>query len=414
MAAMTPMMEKFVTARIAMLMKMPFFGNMATRLVLQEEDNESWCKTAATDGRNIYFNTEFVTKLTDRQIVFLVGHELLHVVYEHCGKNGRGKGYDKQLANIAMDFVVNATCVQEKIGDPIGKMIGKDDLFDGKAGKIKEVGTLYDKRYNDWSFEQVYEDLMNDPRMQQKQESGEGGASGAPGGFDSHPDGSGEDGSPEISESDLASIRDEMREAVLSAAQAVGIGNVPGNIKRLIGELTEPKMDWREILTAQIESQVKSDYSYMKLGRRSFSSDIIFPSMKREPKVQATLALDMSGSIGPQEIKEFFSEVKGIVEQHSSYEIGVMCWDTQVYNYQVFTEDDGDKIMEYQPAGGGGTDLSCVFEFMKDQEIEPKQLVVFTDGEIYNWGDPDYCDTLFIIKNYRKVTAPFGESVDYA
>lgn len=405
---MNSAMEKIVTARIAMLMKFAFWGNLATRLLLKEE-KDGWCKTAATDGRNLYFDSEFINGLTDRQTVFVVGHELLHVVFEHVGISGRCVGHDKMLSNIAADYVVNDTLIQEKLGDHIGEFISKDKLLD-MTKDSKTMGTLYDPKYKNWSYEQVYEDLINDPRVEKFS------AQGIAIGFDQHPDGSGENGEPEISETELSALKDEIREAILSAAQTVGIGNVPGNIKRLIGELTEPKMDWRELLNAFIESQVKSDYSYMKLGRRSFSSDIVFPSMKREPKIQVTLALDMSGSIGAQEIKEFFSEVKGIVEQHASYEIGVCCWDTRVYNYQSFTEDDGDKIMEYEPQGGGGTDLSCVFEYFKENDIEPKQLVVFTDGEIYNWGDPDYCDTLFIIKNnYNKnIEAPFGETVAYA
>lgn len=402
---MNPSLEKLVTARVAALMKFPFFGNLATRLYLKEDN--TWCKTAATDGRNMYYNAEFVSGLTDRQAVFVIGHELLHVVFDHVGTNSRGVGYDAKLANIAADFAVNSTLVKESFGEPIGRFIDKDTLLNPKNQSIG-IGTLYDPRYDEWSFEQIYDDLIQDPRSEEFKSKDIQVC------FDQHLDGSGNNGEPELDESEIRQIQNEIREAILTAAEAAGIGSVPGNIRRLIGSLTEPKMDWREILDATIESQVKSDYSYMKLGRRSFSSNIVFPSMKREPSIQATLALDMSGSITDEDIKDFFSEVYGIVCQHSSYEIGIMCWDTTVYNYQVFTEDDGDKILEYRPEGGGGTDLRCVYEYMKDEDIHPTQLVVFTDGEIYNWGDEDYCPTLFIIKNkYRKVSAPYGETTEY-
>jgi predicted metal-dependent peptidase len=394
--------ERIVCCRISLLMKFAFWGSLATRLQLKEDSD--WCNTAATDGRNIYYNPKFMGDLTDKQIVFVVCHELLHVLLDHLG---RGKTDNKMLSNIAADFAVNAILVKEKIGDHIGQYITKADLINYDA-KNPKVGTLYDTRYVEWSYEQIYDDLLQDQDKLEKS-LGSGDVS-----FDQHIDGNGENGEPELSSSEIQSIKDEMREAVLSAAQQVGIGNVPGQIKRLIGDLTEPKMDWRQLLTQYIESQVKSDYTYMRIGRRSFSSDCIFPSMKKEPRVQVTLVCDTSGSITNADLKDFFSEVLGIMESHSSFEIGIICFDTKTYNYKVFTEDNREEIMEYQPMGGGGTDYSCVTNWLEENDIVPKQCVVFTDLEIYNFGNPDYCETLWLVKNTRKgLVAPYGETIYY-
>jgi predicted metal-dependent peptidase len=90
--------EMLVTARVGLLLKAPFFGNIATRMELINADD--WCPTAATDGRNFYYNSEFVVSLPLRQLEFLVGHEVLHAVYDHCG---RKVDRDAKIWNIAAD-----------------------------------------------------------------------------------------------------------------------------------------------------------------------------------------------------------------------------------------------------------------------------------------------------------------------
>ena len=130
--------EKLITARIALLLKAPFFGNLATRLKLVNADE--WLGTAATDGRNFYYNSEFVNRLPQKQLEFLVGHEVLHVVYDHMG---RRQDRDAQLYNIAADYCVNADLIDSKIGE-----------------KITVVPVLYDRKYAGLSSEQVYDLLF--------------------------------------------------------------------------------------------------------------------------------------------------------------------------------------------------------------------------------------------------------------
>jgi predicted metal-dependent peptidase len=78
-----PVVKAIVAARVNLLLEKPFFGTLATRLTLV--DASSWCKTAATEGRHFYYNREFIKSLTPAQLRFLIGHEVLHVVYDHMG-----------------------------------------------------------------------------------------------------------------------------------------------------------------------------------------------------------------------------------------------------------------------------------------------------------------------------------------
>lgn len=121
----------------------------------------------------------------------------------------------------------------------------------------------------------------------------------------------------------------------------------------------------------------------------------------------------MSGSIGQEDATIFLSEVKGIMDQYVDFNVKIWCFDTEVYNYAEFSADGNDDIASYEPKGGGGTDFMANWRFMKDEGIEPKKFIMFTDGYPWDsWGDEEYCDTLFIVKGSNN-KSPFGETVHY-
>jgi predicted metal-dependent peptidase len=130
--------------------------------------------------------------------------------------------------------------------------------------------------------------------------------------------------------------------------------------------------------------------------------------------IDVAIAIDMSGSIGDEDAKTFLSEVKGIMDQYEDFKITLFCFDTEIYNCQVITQDNAMDLLEYEPMGGGGTDFEACFNFMKEQGIEPKKFIMFTDGyPCGSWGDENYCDTLFIVKGNTSAEAPFGQTVIY-
>lgn len=385
--------EKLVTARIGLLLKAPFFGNLATRLKLVNAD--SWLGTAATDGRSFYYNTEFVNKLKPRELEFLFGHEVLHNVYDHIGRTGDFR--DRRLFNCAADYCVNADLIEQRIGDKI-------------------TPCLYDSKYKGWSAEEVYDDLydkaekidISDLLEQMLDEHLEGeGAAGSD--SDSDGDKEGKGGRPRLTEEERRQIKDEVREALLQSAQAVGAGNLPSGVKRLIKDLTKPVVNWRELLQQQIQSTIKDDFTWMRPNRRGWHMDAVLPGMKPGTQIDVCIAIDTSGSIGEADIKAFLSEIQGIMEAYDEYKIQVWSFDTEIYNHQTFTSENMDDISGYEPAGGGGTDFMANWEYMKEQNIEPKKFIMFTDGMPYSsWGDPDYCDTVFIIKGNENAEPPFG------
>jgi predicted metal-dependent peptidase len=400
--------DKLVTARIALLLKQPFFGNLATRLKIVNAND--WCPTAATDGRHFYYNTEFIDSLTPKETEFLFGHEVLHCVFDHFQL--RAGTRDAQIWNIAADYAVNQILVDNRIGDMPKDEKGKDKGF--QDDKYRDVASeeIYDELYkkakkNGRSMLDKLGKLLDEHIDWDKDSQGniEGKGKQGKGG-----------GAPKYTKEELKKIKDEMKEAMISAAQSTGAGNLPGAIQRMIQELTEPKMNWREIIQQQIVSTMKSDYTFMKPSRRSWHMDAILPGMINTDKIDICLALDASGSISEEMCREFLSEVRGIMDQYKDFTIHLWSFDTAVFNPQIFTPDNADELEDYVLGSGGGTDFDCNWEYMKAEGIEPKKFIMFTDGYPYDsWGDPDYCDTVFLINNRyeRNIEAPFGLTVAY-
>ena len=392
---MDPIVDKLTTARVGLLLKTPFFGNMATRMRLVEADE--WCPTAATNGRDFYYNTKFVQKLSEKKLEFLFAHEICHCVFDHFGRVG---SRDRMLSNIAQDYAVNQILVDERIGD-----------------KITEVKICQDNQYRGMAWEEIY-DLLYDkaekismPELMKQlgdlldehiNEDGDGEG-----------DKDGKGGKPGMSKEEAQKIRDEVKQAMIQAAQAAGAGKVPGAIQRMIKDLTEPKMNWREFLRMNIQSLIRNDYSFTRPNRKGWHTGAILPGLKNDDTIDVAIAIDMSGSIGQEDATVFLSEIKGIMDQYEDFRIHLWCFDTDIYNPQVITQDNSHDLETYEPMGGGGTDFEANYNFMKEQGIEPKKFIMFTDGyPCGSWGDEDYCDTLFIIKGADH-EAPFGQSVIY-
>ena len=398
---MDPIVEKLTTARIGLLLTQPFFGNMATRMKLT--DASDWCPTAATDGRGFYYNREFIEKLSIKKLEFLFAHEICHAIFDHMDRKGRREA---QLSNIAMDYAVNQILIDDRIGE-----------------KITEVDICYNSKYRGMAWEEIYDELyeqaekismedlldqLGDVLDEHLEEEGSGGSIG------DEKDGDKKGKKPTISKEEKQKIKDEIKEAMIQSAQAAGAGKVPSAIQRMIKDLTEPKMDWREVLRMNIQSIIRNDYSFSRPSRKGWHTGAILPGMKNDETIDVAIALDMSGSIGDEDAKTFLSEVRGIMSQYEDYKIHIWCFDTEVYNPQEFSADDGDALLEYEPEGCGGTDFMCNWNFMKEQGIEPKKFVMFTDGYPWDsWGDENYCDTLFIVKGNERAEAPFGQTVIY-
>jgi predicted metal-dependent peptidase len=365
---------------------------LATRLTLINADD--WCSTAATDGLKFYYNSRFIMMLKTKEVIFLVAHEVLHVVYDHMGRRGNR---DPQLFNIANDYCVNADLKKHKVGE-----------------FITTVDCLYEQKYEGWSSEKIYDDLMkNIQKIDLDQLIDKM--------IDDHLDGEGEDGEgedgdkegkgkrPTMSEAEREEMRKEIRDAILNAAQQAGAGELPAGVERLVKDLTDPVMNWRELVQTSLTSAIKSDYTWMRPSRRSWHMDAIMPGTNPGEEIDVDVYIDLSGSISHKQGMAFLSEVMGMMDMFDGYRVHVSCFDTKVYNTQEFTSENMDTVEDYKLMGGGGTDFTCIFDDLKERGRVPNKLIVFTDCYPNgSWGDPEYCDTLWISHGHPNPVAPFG------
>ena len=396
--------ERLVTARIGLLLRHSFFGNLATRLKLVNADE--WCATAATDGQTFYYNSRFIMMLKPKEVEFLVGHEVLHVVYDHMGRRNHR---DPQIWNIADDYAVNADLKRHKVGQ-----------------FITTVPCLYEQKYDGKPAEEIYDDLMKnaqkinmDQLIDQLLDDHMDGEEDGEGDGDGDSDGNGNKqgkgkGRPKLSQEEKDRIRQEVKQAIINAAQSAEAGSLPLGVERLVRQATDPVMPWRELIQTNLTSAIRTDYSWMRPSRRGWHMDAVMPGMTPGEEIDVVVTLDMSGSISNKQAQAFLGEIAGMMEAFDGYKVHVFCFDTDTYNPQDFTSENMDSIENYVPQGGGGTDFDCIFDYLKKAGNVPKRLIVFTDGyPCGSWGDPDYCDTTWIIHGDPNPNPPFGQFAIY-
>ena len=379
--------ERLIAAKVQMLMRLPFFGSLASGLNVKVVDwrfDKETPMTAATDGVNFFYNPEGIKDRTIPELVWLYAHEVSHVCWQHFMRMG---DRNQTLWNIATDYAINGILRINKIGKPFEKHLD-DRKFDGMAAE-----QIYDILYKEAPKLDIdaLSKMLADKHLQMDKN---------------------EDGSPKTEEQ-IRDLTNKIKEDIIKATQSMEAGSIPLGFDRLIESIVSPQLPWQEILRDRIKSKIKTDFSFMRPNRRSGNmGGIIFPSMIVEDEIDICIAMDMSGSVSDKVASEFMSEIYGIISEFKSWTIKLWSFDTQVYNEKEYSSSGDDDILSYKPKGGGGTAFECNWSYMKTASIEPKLFIMFTD--LYpcdGWGDPDYCDTLFIGYGGCKAVAPFGETI---
>lgn len=401
--------QRVIVNRIRMMQKEPFYGTVALNLRLKAvEKDDPAVRAIMVDGRNLYYNPWYINALDDDEVVFSIAHEVMHCVLRHLTR--KGKKEDEPFWD-ASDYVINHILVRDNVG------------------KFPGVGGLYDENYSEKTTEEIYDELKN--KQQNSGGSGSGSGEGSGNNFDDHANieevsdssQSGKDGNTiRMTEDEMSMLDNEMQASMMQAAEVAnnskGAGSMPAEIERMIKELTEPQMNWRDFIRENAKSKVRSDYSWKQPNRRFMSMGIILPGVVVDDHYEFVVGIDASGSMSTDQLRDFLSEIYFIGDCFESFKIGVFTFDTKVYNYQEFDQDNIDELLEYSPKGGGGTDFMCCYNFMKENDIVPETFVMLTDGMPFDsWGDEEYCETIFLIHDQhaisQKVEAPFGTTLYY-
>jgi predicted metal-dependent peptidase len=213
-----------------------------------------------------------------------------------------------------------------------------------------------------------------------------------------------------------------MKNAVVQAATGCkDAGHIPGGVKRMLKDLLNPMVDWRTLLANEIQGLFKTQHTWLRPSRRGDAEGLYLPSLDPECTIDISITIDTSGSISEDMLRDFLSEVYGIMGQYSDFKIKLWCFDTKIHNPQDFTADNMEDLLDYELAGFGGTMFEPNWEYMKEIDHVPGKFIMFTDGyPCDTWGDENYCDTLFIVHGGNGQwaskdvpEAPFGQTVPY-
>jgi predicted metal-dependent peptidase len=345
--------------------------------------------TAYTNGVDKKYGREFISKLTDPELRGLILHENLHVALKHIPRFKKEFKDNAQAINVATDYAVNDVIM---------------NLNDRDLCKLPEGG-LYDAKYHNWSVREIYEDLKK--QQKENKDSGKGESLGKT--LDEHGFEDAQNMTDEEAKEMSGKIDKALREGGILA------GRMGAKIPRVIGDMLEPKVDWREVLREFVSSATKGndEYTWRRFNKRQMANDIYLPSMENESIGELIVAIDTSGSIGGQELTEFASELASICSVSTPSKVRVLWWDTNVHGEQVFLPEHYDNIKELlKPQGGGGTMVSCVSEHLNKQRVEAEAVIVFTDGYLESeitWNVK--CPTLWLVTQNNNFVAPSGKVV---
>lgn len=373
-------LRKMIDARSQILLHYPFYGQLVMHLQLGVTD----CGTACTDMKHLMFDPDFALRLSQEEMVFIMLHEVLHCVLDHCT---RGRNYAGKKFNIACDIVVNSNILYS-MGIPEFSVQGTPAMHLAPNG---EEGHCY-------SAEEVYEMLLKDS-MENDSE----------GGFDSHEIWAG------MSETDAPS--DQWRDLVKRASRSYSKEQMPPSAREYIRDLElQEKVDWRKVLADFIQIYYdRFDYSFQPSDRRFSYTDFVIPSFSEqegEKLENLWFCVDTSGSIDIEILSEVMSEIRQVLSLFEHFRGKLSFFDTDVTEPVEFEKlEDVEKM---QPIGGGGTSFETIFSYMKYhmEDDLPTAIVVLTDGYCYYPDESAAMDVpvLWIIYDNR-VDPPWGEFV---
>ena len=368
--------KRLLLSRMRILCNHGFFGLLLMHVTYSVSEE---VETACTDGRGITFGTKFLDELSDNELDFVMMHEIMHIVLQHCiRRNDR----DAEAFNIACDIVVNSNILLEN-------NMALNSITLKKYGESMHL-TPSGKEGHYHTAEEVYEMLPKSGKKKMcdgnsgcavgraKQIQAKGGGGKAT--WDDHSRWG-------MYEED-DTLRDVWVKRFEDAARSISVkdptnsrGLLPMFAKRVFDELHKAQTDWRAILNDFIQEEVV-DYSFYPPDRRFDGSPFFLPDFNgTDEKVEDILfMIDTSGSMSDKMITSAYSEVKGAIDQFDGKLRGWLgFFDAAIIEPIEFSNEEEFRVI--RPAGGGGTDLQIIFEYVATHMAkQPASIIILTDG----------------------------------
>lgn len=407
--------SKLTAARTRLILDKPFLGALVLRLPMKEASPE-WCRATATDARSFYYNVDYIESLSLAQTEFMLAHEALHCALSHFSRRGHRVQHRWDLA---CDFAINPLLVNDGLKPPPNAIVLNQ--FDGMTAE--EIYPFLD-------------DSLDQETLDQHLYDGDEGAEGGRGGESDReppPDGEKSENSNNprdhgeanssgntakqsdvqnappapLSSTEREQLAQRWQQYLASAAQqAEAGGKLSGALARLVTQSLQPTLPWRSLLAHYFFESSRNDYNYMRPSRRE--GEMILPSL-RSAHCNLVIGLDVSGSVGDQELSEFVAEInaiKGTLPVH----ITLLACDTALAEGGPWTCEPWEEFrLPRKFSGGGGTSFAPVFQWVEREGQHPDVMLYFTDaeGEFPAYA-PDY-PVLWLVKG--RATVPWGKRI---
>ncbi len=394
---------KLAAARTRLILDKPFLGALVLRMPLEMAD-PTWCTTAATDAKKIYFNYEYINQLHSSETQFVLAQQALHCALSHFARRGHRI---KHRWNLACEYAINPLLVEEGFTPPPGTLI--EDSFTGMSAEEiyrclqdKDEGDAdssnNEKEGNDESTDPTNEEDTPDSPPNQNPEQ-------------NNSDPSKYSGSPQpasMSQQELDNLSVQWQQRLAGAAQqAQQAGKLSESMARMVEFMLQPKLPWRSLLARHMTATARDDYNYSRPSSRR-GGPSIFPSL-RSSQVNMVAAIDVSGSISDAEMNEFLCEVEAI-KGHLRARISLLACDAELVPGCPWVFESWDALtLPKTLSGGGGTDFRPVFDWVEQQDQKPEILIYFSDcaGRFPDY-QPDY-SVIWLVKGNKSV--PFGQRI---
>ena len=357
--------QKLQRFKMDMMKKYPFYGDILMHIPVIEDDR---IPTAQTNGREIRYSPVFFATLTEGQRNYVLLHEVMHILLLHWKRTGNRKPL---LWNIACDFMVNG------IIDQLRWYMRQDKIpFD------RPVNGCYTDSWRYPSAEEAYARLLEENRDLKQIRYLGNVVKARPGDLTEGGDpAEGGELSGALTEETEKQIREMIRETVKRRGErsAGRYASIPAEILKL-GIVPTKRLPWHKLLYEFLQDRQEEESSYMTPERKYLHMDLIVPGCGRtEDELGEIWAfVDTSGSIRTEELEQFLTQLCRIsAEFRCKFHIGF--WDTRVS--EVYRNVRGTKqILECVPHSTGGTDINCIYEYLRTNRIKPEVMLILTDG----------------------------------
>jgi len=382
--------EIITRARTRLILRQPFFGVVASYLKPAELKGMPF--PAGTDGERLYYNPEMIKDTPIDEVETIIAHEVLHCAFLHHLRRGNR---ERMRWSIAADLSINPILVD--------------------AGFKLPERALYREEYSGMSAEQIYERIRTE-----KIDDGVYIIKDIKDGdildgviIDEHK--LWERAVEKLSEAEKKKIEEKWRERIVRAAEVAKLqGSLPAGLKRCVDELISPRLNWRDLLRMYISEKIHDDYTWMRPQKKLYTHGIYYPAIENGEGIEIAIGLDTSGSITGEELRDFISELQGIVSSFKRFRIHAFAVDAKIQTYKVIESLDDFNDFKVDIKGGGGTVFSEVFEKIEEEHLNIKIMVWMTD--LFASGIPKDAppyDIIWLVPREHGNPPPYGEMIEF-